>query len=283
VNIQVTWDPEDPWRIIAARSKKEITYRNLPLLVQKALDIATEAHRYQLRADGKTPYIIHVWQVLYIAIVCEWRFSDEELAAFCCHDVIEDTMWPFDNARVEKCGDGILYARDGRGELAPLRHLQFAEMEKRLGTETASIVWLMTKPEGKPFRRRIYVASLHRVAPTIIAGKFADTLSNLQRLPPVAIYTKVEGSPKKCWNCHGHGVTHSDVEPAKRCPICDGTGIDNSDYHVTITKEDPEFATRFKQKVREDYLPLIPILKYHGTVWHNVANWFEIRLLRHLI
>ena len=284
MNIVATWDPEDPCRIVSVRSKREVTYQSLAPIVQQAVDIATEAHRYQLRKDGKTPYIYHCWCVLYIAIVCEWNFTDEELAAFVLHDVIEDTCWPFECVQINVDTNGIRYlAVPANAEPHPLRHLQFAKLEELMQTETAAIVWLLTKPEGKPFRRRIYVASIHRCGPTVIAGKLADALSNLQDLPSIGIITKVTGQRKKCGWCNGYGVTHADNRAAETCYRCKGSGWDDSNYHVEVTKEDLDFAAKFKLKVKEDILPLIPILRMHGPMWHNIANWFEIRIMRLLI
>jgi len=54
-------------------------------IVEKALEIATEAHKGQMRWDGVTPYISHP------IAVAEGVETDEEKAVALLHDVVEDT------------------------------------------------------------------------------------------------------------------------------------------------------------------------------------------------
>jgi GTP diphosphokinase / guanosine-3',5'-bis(diphosphate) 3'-diphosphatase len=58
--------------------------------ISKALVFASNAHRGQLRKDGKTPYINHPIQVMNL-LVEEGIDDSELLCAALLHDVVEDT------------------------------------------------------------------------------------------------------------------------------------------------------------------------------------------------
>lgn len=77
-------------------------------LVDKAREIATEAHRGQYRADGVTPYIEHPRAVAFRALAdlgagydLEYRCKVEAVAND--HDVVEDhaDVWPLHRLREE--------------------------------------------------------------------------------------------------------------------------------------------------------------------------------------
>lgn len=251
MSFKVIWDPKDDFGILGVMSKDGKTmFEDLPSIVQDAVEVATEAHRGQQRKDYITPYIVHPWCVLKICIDCEWHFTDEELAAFVLHDVVEDTKWP---RKGENLDENLLRAK------------QFQELVDLFGVETTSIVWLLTKPVGAECRRLIYRTSLRRVAPSVIAGKLADALHNLMDLPPYLVKEEHE-----CDHCDGKGFYLNGSDEAN-CVQCKGDGV------IRIM-----FADFFKEKVRQDVLPLIPILRMHGTSWHKVANWFETRIMRFL-
>jgi len=184
---KITWSPNDKWRILEYETpdQERIRYADQPRQVRKAIDVATEAHRYQYRKDTETPYITHCWGILSILINCEWHFTDEELAAAVLHDVLEDTIWLL--ANVPGFGDLAITVKS-RDELsletkAALRHRQFQEIYFQFKEEVAGIVWLLTKPDEEEWRRKIYMVSLKRVAPSVIAIKLADMLHNSTDLP----------------------------------------------------------------------------------------------------
>lgn len=257
MKFDVEWSQEDEFRILSVTSRYGKTdFTEMPPLVQKAIIVATEAHRGQFRKDEKTPYIVHPWCVLKIAIDCEWHFTEEELAAFVLHDVVEDTQWPVQEAC--KCVNKELFSVNE----AQLRARQFQELVKEFDVETTSIVWLLTKPVGHECRRKIYRTSLRRVAPSVIAGKLADALHNLSDLPTGIVSSAL----KQCPKCGGDG---KQSYPQFKCIQCGGSG-----------KVPMAFDEYFKQKVREDVLPLIPILRMHGNMWESIANWFESRIMR---
>jgi len=192
-------------------------FEGLPYIVQKALIFAEQKHKGQLRKDGSTPYITHPMGCLTIALGSPWHFTDCELAALCLHDVFEDTKTTFEE----------LYA-------------EFYE-------DVAGIVFLLSKPVDAHFRRRIYMAALKRVAPSVIALKLVDMLHNLGDLPPVAM------------------IYENKLNPAQG-----------------LLKEDPDFAEYFRKKVEEDAFPLIDVLRMHGEIWHFYANWIETQIRKEL-
>ncbi len=61
------------------------------LIALKALSVAEEAHKGQLRKDGVTPYIEHPMKVASLLYTLGIR-DDEILAVALLHDVIEDTI-----------------------------------------------------------------------------------------------------------------------------------------------------------------------------------------------
>ncbi len=65
--------------------------------IQSAASFAARAHRHQLRKDGKTPYIAHVYRV---AMTVRHVFACDDIAAVTAallHDTIEDTTTDFDD------------------------------------------------------------------------------------------------------------------------------------------------------------------------------------------
>lgn len=65
--------------------------------IQAAASFAARAHRHQLRKDGKTPYIAHVYRV---AMTVRHVFACDDIAAVTAallHDIIEDTTTDFDD------------------------------------------------------------------------------------------------------------------------------------------------------------------------------------------
>jgi (p)ppGpp synthase/HD superfamily hydrolase len=61
-------------------------------LVERALQIAIEAHRGQKRKSDGSPYIAHPIMVSYILM--EQGYSEVVIAAGLLHDVLEDTPYP---------------------------------------------------------------------------------------------------------------------------------------------------------------------------------------------
>lgn len=63
----------------------------------EAISFAARAHRHQIRKDGKTPYVSHVFRVA-MTLSQVFGVSDPEmLTAAVLHDTIEDTTTDFDD------------------------------------------------------------------------------------------------------------------------------------------------------------------------------------------
>ncbi|MDX2147027.1 MAG: HD domain-containing protein [Planctomycetota bacterium] len=64
---------------------------------QRAISFAARAHKHQLRKDGQTPYVAHVFRVA-LTVQHVFRCYDERaLLAAILHDTIEDTTTDYDD------------------------------------------------------------------------------------------------------------------------------------------------------------------------------------------
>lgn len=133
--------------------------KNFPPAVRKALLFAEDAHEGQMRKDKVTPYWMHPVRVVRILIEAPWHFTEKQLIAAACHDVIEDA-WK---------------------DLKPTA--RFKRIAEAFGEDVAGMVFLLSKPEEEYMRSKVYFASMRWVAPVIIAIKLADYLDNLRDLP----------------------------------------------------------------------------------------------------
>src|ERR1700756_3997056 len=100
----------------------------------RAAAFAARAHRHQLRKDGQTPYVSHVFRVC-LTVRHVFGVDDETaLAAALLHDTIEDTATDFD------------------------------DIEGEFGAEVAQAVRLLTKDmrEREGDREKKYKEDLHR-------------------------------------------------------------------------------------------------------------------------
>ena len=81
-------DPEQLYQALIARVRKYHPSADISM-VEKAYQIAAEAHKTQVRKSGE-PYIIHP---LYVAIIlAELEMDKETIVAGLLHDVVEDTV-----------------------------------------------------------------------------------------------------------------------------------------------------------------------------------------------
>jgi (p)ppGpp synthase/HD superfamily hydrolase len=91
---------------------------------QQAVAFAARAHRHQIRKDGKTPYVSHVFRVTLTLTQLFGVTDPRTLAAALLHDTIEDTTTDY----------GIL--------------------EERFGPDVADMVAALTKNMALPDARR---------------------------------------------------------------------------------------------------------------------------------
>ncbi|MDO5551488.1 MAG: HD domain-containing protein, partial [Lachnospiraceae bacterium] len=85
-------------------------------MIEKAYQIAAEAHKEQKRKSGE-PYIIHP---LCVAIIlADLEMDKETIAAAILHDVVEDTVMTLDQLRAE-FGDEVALLVDGVTKLTQL-------------------------------------------------------------------------------------------------------------------------------------------------------------------
>ncbi len=73
-------------------------------LIEKATQIAVEAHKNQTRKADGSPYIVHPFMVALK--LQKYNFEDEIIAAALTHDVLEDTDYPEEMFR-EELGDEV--------------------------------------------------------------------------------------------------------------------------------------------------------------------------------
>ena len=117
----------------------------------RAVAFAARAHRHQLRKDGETPYVSHVFRV---CLTVRHRFGvDDEtvLTAAVLHDTIEDTLTDFD------------------------------DIEKGFGAQVAGWVRALTKEkrERESKREADYIAGLAAAPWQVKICKLADVHDNL--------------------------------------------------------------------------------------------------------
>jgi guanosine-3',5'-bis(diphosphate) 3'-pyrophosphohydrolase len=116
-----------------------------------AVAFAARAHQGQLRKDGRTPYVSHVFRVCLILRHVFGIEEDDVLTAAVLHDTIEDTTTDFD------------------------------DLEERFGSEVAGLVGLLSKDkrlQDGP-REEAYKAGLAAAPWQVKVCKLADVYDNL--------------------------------------------------------------------------------------------------------
>jgi guanosine-3',5'-bis(diphosphate) 3'-pyrophosphohydrolase len=128
-----------------ARSAEPMTH------LLSAIAFAARAHRHQLRKDGETPYVSHVFRVC-LTVRHVFDVDDEAtLTAAVLHDTIEDTTTDFD------------------------------DIEKGFGAEVAEWVRTLSKEkrDREPEREKKYIDGLAQAPWQVKVCKLADVHDNL--------------------------------------------------------------------------------------------------------
>jgi guanosine-3',5'-bis(diphosphate) 3'-pyrophosphohydrolase len=117
----------------------------------EAISFAARAHEGQLRKDGKTPYVSHVFRVCLILRHVFGLDDSEALTAAVLHDTIEDTKADFD------------------------------DLAEKFGPEVAGWVATLSKDKRlpEPEREKAYVERLANASWQVKLCKLADILDNL--------------------------------------------------------------------------------------------------------
>src|SRR5713101_942876 len=79
---------------------------DLPPSLLNAVAFAARAHRSQLRKDGQTPYVSHVFRACLVVRHVFGIDDTRVLTAAVLHDTIEDTTTDYDDLR-EQFGDDV--------------------------------------------------------------------------------------------------------------------------------------------------------------------------------
>jgi guanosine-3',5'-bis(diphosphate) 3'-pyrophosphohydrolase len=117
----------------------------------QAISFASRAHHGQMRKDGRTPYVSHVFRVCTI-VRTVFGFDDPRmLTAAVLHDTLEDTTSDFD------------------------------DIEEQFGREVATWVATLSKDKRlpEPDREADYLRSLQQAPWQVQACKLADVYDNL--------------------------------------------------------------------------------------------------------
>ncbi len=184
-------------------------------LIQKAYDLACDAHKEQKRVSGM-PYMCHP---LHVAItVAEMEMDTESICAALLHDVVEDTRYTLDDVR-EIFGPHIASLVDG---VTKLDKIQFSSKEERdmenlrkmflamakdirviiikFADRLHNMTTLISMPEDKQREKaretlNIFAPLAHRLGMYKIKWELEDT--SLKYIDPVAYYEIVEGISQK--------------------------------------------------------------------------------------
>ncbi|MGN0155855.1 MAG: RelA/SpoT family protein, partial [Lachnospiraceae bacterium] len=142
--------------------------------IQKAYQIASKAHKDQVRKSGE-PYIIHP---LYVAIIlADLELDKETIVAGLLHDVVEDTIMTIEEIR-EEFGDDVALLVDG---VTKLQQLQLSgEEQEKIADKSAEKLELQAEN-----LRKMFLAMAKDIR--VILIKLADRLHNmrtLKHMPP---------------------------------------------------------------------------------------------------
>lgn len=150
-------DPDQLYQVLVGRVKKYHPSADLSML-EKAYQIARDAHKEQRRKSGE-PYIIHpLWVGIILA---DLEMDKETIAAGILHDVVEDTDMTIEDISRE-FGDEVALLVDG---VTKLGQLSYSQDKLELQAENL---------------RKMFLAMAKDIRVIII--KLADRLHNMRTL-----------------------------------------------------------------------------------------------------
>ncbi len=137
-------------------------------MVQKAKEIAHEAHKGVKRKWSDAPYIVHPERCALRAAL--HKLPDEVIAAMWLHDVVEDAGAELDDIEERK----------------RIQKQWSDRIERECGPEVLGLVLELTFPvEGKEWLRRpraeknlIREAQMRKMSPLAMMGKMIDSIDN---------------------------------------------------------------------------------------------------------
>ncbi len=134
-------------------------------MIQKAYDVAAEAHKTQFRKSGE-PYIIHPLNVALI--LADLELDKETIVAGILHDVVEDTVMTDADLRKE-FGDDVALLVDGvtKLESIPLSNENLNQSDEKLEMQAENL-------------RKMFLAMAKDIR--VIMIKLADRLHNMRTL-----------------------------------------------------------------------------------------------------
>jgi guanosine-3',5'-bis(diphosphate) 3'-pyrophosphohydrolase len=121
-------------------------------LIERATQIAVQAHKEQVRKSDGSPYIVHPIMVAYM--LGKYGFPDAVVAAGLVHDVLEDTT------------------------------VTEAELVEALGEEVVAIVRAVSEDKDMPWeeRKKQYARTMADAPEGIRAVSLADKIHNAQSM-----------------------------------------------------------------------------------------------------
>ena len=162
-------NPTDLYHSLIQRVKKYHPSGDISL-IEKAFQIAREAHKNQFRKSGE-PYIIH--PLCVAMILAELELDKETIVAGILHDVVEDTVLT-DKEITEMFGADVALLVDG---VTKLKHLQLTSNN---GDKSAEKIEIQAEN-----LRKMFLAMAKDIR--VILIKLADRLHNmrtLKHMPP---------------------------------------------------------------------------------------------------
>ncbi len=167
--------PEELYEDLISRVQKYHPSEDISM-IEKAYQIANEAHKNQVRKSGE-PYIIHP---LYVAIIlADLELDKETIVAGILHDVVEDTIMTDEEIK-EMFGTDVAHLVDG---VTKLGQLEFGG-EKNLDKSSEK---LEIQAENL---RKMFLAMAKDIR--VIMIKLADRLHNMRTLKHMTLEKQQE-------------------------------------------------------------------------------------------